>query len=181
MPMGRSQVGCRSGSGDRASALEDEGGGGEVAADDASGNTPKKACSDADEEPPQAWAGTRSASGAQVGSGSAAPLVVLRTAEERVSRMAALRAFAAPAGSATAARAITVERDADEAEEARKKETRKRMLAHLRALGPKRAPGEHSADGDSIDAAAVARYLDEREAFDITSYLRPFARGSPGT
>ena len=55
------------------------------------------------------------------------------------------------------------------------------MLAHLRALGPKRAPGEHSADGDSIDAAAVARYLDERDAFDIMSYLRFFARGSPGT
>ena len=45
MPMGRSQVGCRSGSGDRASALEDEG-----SAHDAGGITPKKACSDADEE-----------------------------------------------------------------------------------------------------------------------------------
>ena len=98
-----------------------------------------------------------------------------RTDEERTARMAALRALA-----------IKVERDADKTEAARKEDTRLRMAAHLVALRPRPESDKDSRGASGINAAAVARYLDDTRGSgsasvvpsEVRSYLKPFARGS---
>jgi len=98
-----------------------------------------------------------------------------RTEEERTARMAALRALA-----------VKVERDADKTEAAGKEETRLRMAAHLVALRPRPESDTDSLGTSGINAAAVARYLDDTRGSgsasagpsDVRSYLQPFARGS---